>query len=386
MVDGRERYLGSSYRFNVIRAQMRDHPGPVLDFALGGLRQSPPEWIPDFIHEHSALALRRMREDELRSFLDAVSSHLARQFGVEAPPDTVLAAPSGRAAISAVAAALIQPGERVLVTEPGYPAFARVAAQRGARITIANLDPECGFELDPAALGLEPDPTLRMVGLNYPNNPTGAVLTRSTLEALCERLHPRTVIFNDAVYAALTYEQSPCSLLVGAPDHPEGPRRLEMHSLGKLASLGPLAVSFVVGHKETVDAIRQYSEFAWTQISSLQIRVATRFLDSWEHVTAVREGFRKRLGQLREVVTRLGFDPFPVASGTYLLCRRPTAVRDRPVGSASAAAEMLLEEFGLAVVPWDAPPPGYLRFSAAYTPGDLEALAKLASGLPLVSG
>jgi len=385
MASGRDRYLGSSYRFNVVREQMRNHPGPLLDFALGGLRQSPPAWLPDFVREHSALGLRRRRAGELEEFLTAASSVLAREYSADVAPDTILVAPSGRAAISAIVASLIEPGDGVLVTEPGYPAFARVAAQRGAPITVANLDPQRGFDPDLTDLAPEPDPRLRIAALNYPNNPTGALLPSSALAALCERLDPDTLLFNDAVYGPLTYERPPYSLL-GEVEATNRRPCLEMHSLGKLFSLGPLAVAFLVGHKQTVDEVRQYSEFAWTQISSLQLRVATRCLESWEHVHGVRDGFARRLARLRDVVLRLGFEPYAAVSGTYMLCRRPRGVRSRSVDSAAAAAELLLREFGLAVVPWDVAPHGYLRFSAAYGTGDLEALAGLGGGLPLVSG
>jgi len=386
MASGRDRYLGSSYRFNVIREQMRNHRGPLLDFALGRLRQDPPAWLPDFVRENSALALRRRREDELEAFLTAASSVLTREFAAEATPQTMLAAPSGRAAISAVVASLIGPGDGVLVTEPGYPAFARVAAQRGARITVARLDPDHGFDPDTSELGTPADPTLRIVALNYPNNPTGALLPGPALAALCERLPPRALLFNDAVYGPLTYEQPPYSLLAERRIGGKRLPRLELHSLGKLFGLGPLAIAFLVGHGETVDEVRRYSEFAWSQISSLQLRVATRCLESWEHVTGVRDGFRERLARLRDVLLLLGFEPYPAPSGTYLLCRRPQTVRDRPVDSATAAAELLLRDFGLAVVPWDVPPHGYLRFSAAYLAGEIEALAGLGGGLPLVAG
>ena len=90
-----------------------------------------------------------------------------------------------------------------------------------------------------------------------------------------------------------------------------------------------------------IDAIRRFSDFSWTQLSSLQVRVATRCLDDWQHVAAVRDGLADRLERLRAVVTALGFEAYPTDAGMYLLCRAPAAVGDRRVGRRQARFEAL---------------------------------------------
>lgn len=369
-------YLGSTYPFETIRRRIAQHPGPVLDFALGRRREAAPDWLAGLVAEQAQQALRRRLNDELDLCVAAAAAMLHRVYGVNVSPQSILPAPSGRAAMSALVSTLVAPGDGVLVTEPAYPAFTRLAAQRGARIAVAPLDPQREFAPDLAALD-RPGATMSCAALNYPNNPTGAVILPASVADLRRRLGPAAVLFNDAVYGPLTYEGPPLSLLASDFAAGEGAATIELHSLGKLFSLGPLGLAFLVGPEERVAEIRQFSDFAWTQISSLQLGVATRCLEGWQHVEGVRDGMRRRLAALREVVGKLGFEPYPTPAGMYLLCRRPGRIGGRPVADATEAAGRLLDEHGLAVAAWEVPPHGYLRFSTAYDPEDLEGLAAL---------
>ena len=365
---------GTTYQFTVIREKMRRHSGPVLDFALGRYRQPPPEWLEDFVRQHATLALRRRLDEELEAFTEAAAQMLEGVYGVRAASQQILPAPSGRAAMAALATILVAPGDDVLVTEPGYPAFARIAVQARARVVIAPLDPSQGFapDLDELPEGAKP----RMVALNYPNNPTGTVLEASAIAALRRRVAADTVLFNDAIYGPLTYRLPPWSLLANQSSG-ELASVVELHSLGKLFALGPLGLAFLVGPEDPIDEIRRFSDFTWSQLSSLQVQVATRCIAGWQYVSAVRDGLFERLERLRQVVTALGFEPYPTDAGMYLLCRAPVAVGDRRVASAAQVAEVLLDRHGLAVAPWDVGKHSYIRFSAQYRDEDLDALSKL---------
>ena len=377
----RHAYLDSAYPFAVIRERLAKHPRPYLDFAMGRLVDPPPAWLAEFVRGEAGLALRRAGRDERAAFIETAAKMLRRVYGVSVAESEILLAPSGRAAMSALAAALIEPGDGVLVTEPGYPAFARVAAQRHARLHVVTLDPKRSFEPDlesPERSGGEG--AIRVAGLNYPNNPTGALLRPAVLARLRERLDARALIFNDAVYGPLTHEGPPFSMLSEDLAAAGETQIVELHSLGKLFALGPLGVAFFVGSAEPIARIAQYSDFAWTQLSSLQVRTAIRCLEGWEHVEQRGKALHERLSRLRGVVTKLGFEPFPTPAGMYLLCPLPTRLGGRAVNDATQAAEMLLREHDLALAPFEAAAASYLRFSTSYRLEDLDALAGLGSG------
>ena len=378
--------IGSPYPFAIIRERMIRHPGPVLDFSIAPRHEPPPDWLAAFVREEAGLAHRRSLPDEIDAFIEAAAQVLDQVYGVRVSPSSILPAPSGRAAMSALVASLIAPGDGVLVTEPGYPAFPRVATQRRARLTVLPLDPDSDFDLDVGSFGANDEGAgIRFAALNYPNNPTGAVISGEKVRALRERLDPDAVFFNDATYGPLTYGRPPVSLLSGEYAGVDGEATIELHSLGKLFALGPLGVAFLVGRDDLIGTIREYSEFAWSHLSSLHIRTGTNCLRNWDYVATARERFRGRLGRLRDVVTRLGLRSFPTAGGMYLMCRGPAAVSGRPVANAAEAAEALLRDHGLVVVPWEGPSGGYLRLSASYLPEELDALTELGGRLELTS-
>ena len=282
--------------------------------------------------------------------------------------------------MSALAASTLVPGDAVLVTEPGYPAFARVAREHHGEIHRAHQDPERGFELDLEGLDLE---RIRLTALNYPNNPTGAMIPVPTVDAMSRRLASDSLLFNDAVYGPLTYSDSPLSLLsAGAQIGLEQPT-LELHSLSKLFALGPQGLAFLIGDPELILKLRTFTEYLWNPPSALQVELSTRALEDSELLEEVRRFFASRVARLRAVLGDAGFGPHPTPAGLYILCPLPARVAGRAVTNASEASEILLREHSLAVAGWDIGEHSYLRFSSLYLEDDLETLATLAGEVEL---
>lgn len=365
------------YQFSVIRERMKDHPGQVLDFALGDLQQDLPPSLQGLVTGSASPILDRASLDEHHAFGDEAATYLSREFGVVVEPEQILPVPSGRMAMTALTACLLEPGDGVVVTEPGYPAFARVAAHRHCRVYPVSLDPAEGFLPDLSRVPADELSGMRLVALNYPNNPTGSVLEPETVEVLTRDLGRSPILFNDSTYGPLVYSQPPTSLLADSIGVEAGQGVVELHSLAKLFALGPLAISFLIGSPEIIEQLRRYSDFAWSPMSSLHIQVAARALAEDQYVERVREFYHRRVERVRGGLSNLGFEPYPTPAGLYILTRVPASIAGHAVETAREAADLLLDRFGVAVAFWDIDGTGYLRFTSLYSEGNLTRLVDM---------
>jgi aspartate/methionine/tyrosine aminotransferase len=366
------------YPIAAVRERVRRHSGPVLDFAVGGHREETPAAIRELIRAGAdGSLLTRCSQDELERFVAAAVAMLRQTYHVEVSPAAVLPVPGGRTAMSFLASTLIRQGDEVAVVEPAYPAFTRVASELRARVHSVPLEPDDGFVPATGALTDDQVRSVAFAALNFPNNPTGAMLTREVLTGFIDRFEPGTIVFNDATYGPLTFDRPPWSLLAEAAGHQDRLRLLELHSVAKLYATGPLSVAFLVGDEGILDELRTFSEFAWSDQSSLQVLVGCSCLEDGQRFEIMRNVFRDRMARLESTLRSVGFVPFPSASGMYVVCRVPSAIGGHRVTSAEEAAETLLADYGVAVVPWQVEPHSYLRFSAQYLVEDLEALASL---------
>ena len=374
------------YPIAAVRERVRRHGRPVLDFAVGPHREPPPTELLDMLRNVDDGWLRTpCSRDELDAFGDAAATMLRRVYGVDVPPSVILPVPGGRTAMSFLASTLIRPGDDVGIAEPAYPAFARVAHQIHARIHPVPLDPERGFEPAAHVLTAEEAAEISFVALNYPNNPTGAVISEQALGIFLENFAPGTIVFNDATYGPLVFDQSPWSVFAGAHSLTDRFRFVELHSLAKHFALGPLSVAFLVGEQGIIAELGEYAEYAWSDQSSLEMKVALTCLEDGDRFTRIRAIYADRLDRLGVVLSELGFEPFPPASGMYIVCRTPSVVGGIPVADAGEAALALLNNHNVAVVPWEVHPTSYLRFSSQYAEDDLQALASLGAKGPLAS-
>jgi aspartate/methionine/tyrosine aminotransferase len=362
--------LTQRYPFAVIKEKLHERRGQVADLAIGRQRVPLAEELQVWIHENPGLALQAATPDDMREFRQAAVDYLAEEYAVRIDAAHIVPVPSGRAGMSAFIACIVEPRTGVVVTEPGYPAFARMAEHRHASVHAVELDPQHEFAPDLSTLSSGDVGSIRVMALNYPNNPTAALIAADT-RAVIERAARRwgASVFNDAVYGPLIYEgQSQCLLSDGADDID----LVELHSLTKLYPLGPMAGSFLAGSASSITEIATYSEFAWAPMSALQIRATTWCLRDSDGRHGIRDFYSERIGQLREALTNAGFRPYPTPSGIYALCPVPAEMAGKAISSAAHAADVLLDEFDVAVMPWDVGERQYLRFCSMYLPEDLQ--------------
>lgn len=284
--------------------------------------------------------------------------------------------------MSAFVACALEPSQAVVVTEPGYPAFLRLATHRHARIHALELDPAHAFAPDLTPLR-DMQGAVRVIALNYPNNPTGAPLSQQMVGELDAISDSETILFNDATYGPLVYDRQPQSILHTNIAVADGVDKIELHSFSKLFPIGPIAVSFLAGSAATMASVSTYSEFAWSPLSLLSLRATTLCLQDAARLAELRAFFPAQLEALRHTLTDLGFEPFPAPSGVYAICPTPAHIGGTAVTSGAEAAARLMDDFDLAVVPWDSGRHSYLRFSSLYQPVDLERLAGLKTALQL---
>lgn len=375
--------MSKRYPFAVIKEKLHVRRDTVLDFAIGRRPVVLPKPIEDCLRANAELALVPANRDDTDAFRTAAADYLAREYGVTLREDRILPTPGGRAAMAALIAAALDPGDKVAVTTPGYPAFARLARHGHADILEMPLDPDKHFAPDiSAALAFRKSP-VRIVSINYPNNPTGATLSIDVVAALSALCAQGSIVFNDATYGPLVYDEMPRSLLAEAGLQMPGVELVELHSFSKLFPLGPLAVSFLAGSAPLMESISTYSEFAWSPLSKLQLEITALGMRDEGRSDELRRYFPDRIRDLSDTLVKLGFEPRATRAGVYVLCAVPKSIDGHATVSAADAAERLIDEFDLAVVPLDTPQGTYLRFSTLYQPADLQGLAGLRGKLQL---
>ena len=366
--------MSKRYPFAAIKETLLKRRDSVADFAIGRQQIPLPESIRAWIREHAELAIAPGNRDDMREFSEAASEFLAREYGHRIPAGHIVPTPGGRTAMTALIAAVLKPGDRVAVTVPGYPAFARLATHAHAEVLELPLDPARGFApAVPAALASKNSP-VRVISINYPNNPTGARLSADVVSSLRDLWAPGTVFFNDATYGPLVYEGQPRSLLAEARLQPPGADVIELHSFSKLFPLGPIAVSFLAGSSGLMDEISTYSEFAWSPLSRLQLGATLLGMQDTGRADELRRYLPARIRGLRDALETLGFSPYTTPAGLYVLCPVPGRIAGRQVRSADEAAARLIAEFDIAVVPLGTTEHAYLRFSSLYRDEDLAQL------------
>lgn len=212
--------------------------------------------------------------------LPALRDEIARLY-TTASPDEVLTFAGAEEAIFALMHARLNRGDHVICTWPGYQSLYEVARSLGAEVTLLPLDPDRGWAGDMDALRRALRPATRLVVINYPHNPTGALLGHEDFRAIVEMTEEAGItLFSDEVYRLLEY--SPADRLPAAVDC--GRRTVSLGVMSKAFGLAGLRVGWVATHDADLiarmAAMKDYLSICNSAPSEILALIALRARDT----------------------------------------------------------------------------------------------------------
>jgi LL-diaminopimelate aminotransferase len=362
------------YKFEKIkrakRAALAAHPErKLLDFGIGENDDMADPLVRDALkREVDKLDNRGYADNGIAAFKEAAAGFMKKVFGVALDPATEINHAIGsKPALAMLPAAFINPGDVTLMTVPGYPVAGTHTSYYGGEVHNLPLREENGFYPDLA--GIPPDIRRRakLLVLNYPNSPTGAVATHDFYRRVIDFARTnQIVVVQDAAHILLSYDGPPLSFL-----QIEGAKEIgvEVHSLSKGFNMIGWRMAFVAGHPKIVQAFADVKDNCDSgQFMAIQqaARVALEHPEIGDHT---REKYRRRLSKLVATLKQLGFQA-RMPSGTYFLyVRAPKSCAGQSFANAEEASQFLIQEQSVCCVPWDDAGP-FLRFSVTYLAKD----------------
>jgi len=306
----------------------------------------------------------------------AMSDYYARRFGVEIDPESeVVPLMGSKEGIVNLALAWLDPGDLVLVPDPGYAPYTMGARLAGAEVVTFPLPASRAFLPDFEAIPDHVASKAKMIWLNYPNNPTGAVADRAFLEEAVAfaRRHDLLLCY-DAPYCDVTYQGYVAESVLQVAGAKEV--AVEFNSLSKTLNMAGWRVGMAVGQAEALSALAQVKSNVDSGMFHPLQEAAARALDiepAW--IDARNAIYQERLNLLVAGLTALGLEASLPRAALYLWVPVPSG------NDAEGLARHWLEHAGVAVAPGSFFGPsgeGYLRISAtAPTVRIEEAMARL---------
>lgn len=307
----------------------------------------------------------------------AISAYLQQLLGLTyCPENQIVVTVGGSEAIDATFRALICQGDEVIIPEPAFVSYAPCVELAGGVVVPLSTSAEQGFKLTPAQLETAITPKTKAVVLNYPGNPTGAVMSQEELNALAEVLLRHNVLaVSDEIYAELIYNGQRHASIAAAP----GMRDMTILISGVSKSLAMTGwrIGYVCAHPDILSGIYKIHQFSLSCASTTGQYVALEGLRHGQAETAkmVAEYDRRR----QFIVRRLAEIGMPMCEPQGAFYAFPSIAETGL--SSNEFCERLLREEKVACVPGNAfgvSGEGYIRCSYATS---LENIARACDGI-----
>ena len=322
------------------------------------------------------------------AFRQACAAYMGRRFGVAldpaGPPRGEVAALIGaKEGLAHIVWAFVDPGDVVLCPDPGYPVYATHTRFCGGEPFALPLRAERGFLPDLGAVPAEVARRAKVLFLNYPNNPTGAVADLGFFERavdFCRRYD--ILLCHDSAYVEITYDgfRAPSVLEVpGARDV-----AIEFHTLSKPFNMTGWRIGFACGSSTACAALGVVkSNTDSGPFTAVQEAASEALALPPEVLQAQLEVYRRRRDLMVAALRQAGIDAQPPRGSIYLWCPVPAGE------TAEGFAARLLDEAGVFVTPGTGYGPqgeGYFRISLTCPDARLEeAAVRIAALRPAVS-
>ena len=344
-------------------AQVSTIPG-LLNFTIGEPNFDVPEFIKDAMKEaldknftHYAAS------DGLQELRQAIANFYQRRHQLKLNWQQIMVTVGASQGFMITMMALLNPGDKVLIPSPYFPLYGYSSILSGGDSVFVDTSAD-GFVLTPEALDhqLQGHPEIKLLMLNYPNNPTGTTYSKDQVKGLAEvlRKYPDVYVLSDEIYGDLVYDGDHYSMVEELPD-----RTILLAGASKSYAMTGFRLGFLHIPDDLYEELFKIFQTMVTCVSTP---------DQWAGVAAYNDGdqaiddmkgeYNHRRKMIVDRMTAMGFDiPHP-AGAFYVFPRIPAKYGDDD----QAFALDLAEKAKVGVIPGSAFGPGgqgYFRFSYA---------------------
>ncbi len=360
------------------KEEVRARGVDIIDLGVGDPDRPTPKHIVDRMKRETAVPANHQYPsyEGLRTFRSAAANWYRRRFGVSLDPSSeVVTLIGSKEGIAHFPLAFVNPGDGVLVPDPGYPVYHIATMFAGGRSHFLPLLRENGFLPDLDAVPRSVLAKTKILFLNYPNNPTSSVADRKFYRRMLGFAEENDLIVaHDAAYTEIYFDgEKPMSIL----ELPGAKKRcIEFHSLSKTYNMTGWRIGFAVGNPELVAGIGKVKTNVDSGVFQAVQGAGIEALASGEKVTgAIRRTYQERRDILVPGLRALGLDPVEPRATFYVWIPVP-----KKYTSASFCSH-LLEEAGIVTTPGNGfgkSGEGYIRIALTKEKGRIrEALSRM---------
>ena len=313
---------------------------------------------------------------------EAIADKLRSVYGVHVDPVTdITVTPGATEALFCAIHAIVRPGDEVIVLDPAYDSYEPAIELAGGNVMHVPLAPP-SFGVDWDRLeGVLSDRT-RLVVINSPHNPTGALLDEDDLNRLAALLRPYgAYLLSDEVYEHIVFDGVRHATVLAHPELAE--RSFAVFSFGKTCHATGWKVGYAVAPRALTAELRKVHQYvAFAAVTPLQHALADFLRERPEHYLTLPDFYAEKRDLFVELLKDSRFAVVP-SRGTYFQLADYGAISDRPD---TEFARWLTSEHGVAAIPvsvfYAEPPPATLvRFCFAKEPATLRAAAERLAGV-----
>ncbi len=281
---------------------------------------------------------------------EEIARYMKRKFHVNySPQDEILVTVGGSEAIDDIFRAIVNPGEEVLIPEPCFVAYKACVILAGGIPVPINCKPENGFKLMPEELLAAITPKTKAIILGYPNNPTGAIMSKVELEPIAKIIKDQDLlVISDELYAELTYAPAVHHSIAHFDGMKE--RTVIINGLSKAFAMTGWRIGFAVGPNELITAMNRIHQYVIMSSPTIAQYAAIEALKNGDvYVEKMRNEYNRRRRVVLNALKKCGLECFEPLGAFYAF----PSIKSTNMTSSEFCEKFLMEE-KVAIVPGSA--------------------------------
>jgi LL-diaminopimelate aminotransferase len=361
------------YKFEKIkrakREAMANFPGmDLIDMGVG-----EPDWMADhrivrkLYDEAKKWENRDYADNGIAAFKAAAAAYMEKVYGVIGldPETEVIHSIGSKPALAMLPQAFVNPGDVTLMTVPGYPVTGTMTKWLGGEVHPLPLREENNFLPDLDGIPAEIRRRAKLLYINYPNNPTGAVATAEFFaKVVAFAKANQVIVIQDCAYGALTFDGHPPLSFLSVPGAKDV--GVEVHSLSKAFNMTGWRLGFLAGNEKIIKAFGAVKDNNDSgQFKAIQMAGAFALAHP-DMTDLTAKKYSRRHDLLVGVLQGLGFKVRKPRASFYLYVQAPKGLKNGPqFETAEDFSQWLIREKLISTVPWD-DVGRYVRFSVTF--------------------